>query len=119
MAGLFPNSVELSEFAPEDDAYEYEYETTYVTLDLGYIDQNLLLNASSCKLIGLDTPTPYLQLPGITMRGAQSDLIGSELIFADGRDPENRSRRFVTHVGTTSKRITFEPVKLKPKNPDA
>ncbi|KAG8906890.1 hypothetical protein FRC00_012273, partial [Tulasnella sp. 408] len=68
---------------------------------------------------GLDTPTPYLQLPGITMRGTHDTLIGSELIFADGRDPNNRSRRFVTHLGTTSNRITFEPVQLKPHNPEA
>ncbi|KIO23883.1 hypothetical protein M407DRAFT_77574, partial [Tulasnella calospora MUT 4182] len=64
-------------------------QTSYVTFDLGNIDQNLLLNASSCKLIGLDTPTPYLQLPGITMRGTHDTLIGSELVFADGRGEPN------------------------------
>ncbi|KAG8886140.1 hypothetical protein FRB97_007178 [Tulasnella sp. 331] len=102
----------VDRFGEEDDEYEYEHETSYATLDLRNIDQNVLLNSTTFKLIGLNTQTPYLQLPGLTMRGEHDTLIGSEMIFSDGRDPTDRSRRFVVPLGTTSTRITFRPVEF-------
>jgi len=114
MSSLVPGSTQVHRFDEEDDEYEYEYETSYATLDLRNVDQNILLGSSSMKLIGLDTATPYLQFPGLTMQGAHDTLIGSELLFSDGRDPNDRSRRFVVPLGTTSARITFKPVELHP-----
>ncbi|KAG8995625.1 hypothetical protein FRB94_008907 [Tulasnella sp. JGI-2019a] len=139
MSSILPGVTQVDRFDEEEDEYEYEYETSYATLDLRNIDQNILLNSSTFKLIGLDTPTPYLQLPGMTMRGEHDTLIGSEMIFSDGRgantisykkriitvdldalpfthlDPTDRSRRFVVPLGTTSTRITFKPVELRQK----
>ncbi|KAG8981542.1 hypothetical protein FRB95_007953 [Tulasnella sp. JGI-2019a] len=115
MSSILPGVTQVDRFDEEEDEYEYEYETSYATLDLRNIDQNILLNSSTFKLIGLDTPTPYLQLPGMTMRGEHDTLIGSEMIFSDGRDPTDRSRRFVVPLGTTSTRTTFKPVELRQK----
>ncbi|KAG8907906.1 hypothetical protein FRB99_001766 [Tulasnella sp. 403] len=89
MYPLLKGSEEVEDFEQEEDDYDYEYE-------------------------GLETPTPYLQLPGITMKGEYDPLIGSELLFVDGRDLKSPSRRFVQHFGISSERIAFNPVRLKP-----
>ncbi|EJT98057.1 hypothetical protein DACRYDRAFT_39931, partial [Dacryopinax primogenitus] len=58
----------------------------YVTFDLGVVPSGTAPpSAQHYRLIGLDTPTPYLQLGTAIYQGGHASLIGSEIIFRDMR----------------------------------
>ncbi|KDQ14284.1 hypothetical protein BOTBODRAFT_32759 [Botryobasidium botryosum FD-172 SS1] len=111
-ASLVPGYKQVEAFSPELED-EYEEETTYVTLDLGLVGPSLVANSTSYRLIGLDTPTPYLQLSDQIFKGEYYTLLGSEILFADGRDEADRTRKFVVpHALTSETRVAFSEVKL-------
>ncbi|KXN91902.1 hypothetical protein AN958_11204 [Leucoagaricus sp. SymC.cos] len=107
-----------------DGEEEYEEEVEYVVLDLGNIEPTLVPSSSAYRLIllgsaqSLDTPTPFLQLSGTIFQGRQESLLGSELIFTDDKESttSGQEKRGATHVSTTSKRIAFKEVQLRPKD---
>ncbi|KAF7773454.1 hypothetical protein Agabi119p4_5621 [Agaricus bisporus var. burnettii] len=98
----------------EGEESEYEEEIEYVVLDLGNTEPTLVPSSQTYRLIGLDTPTPYLQLSGTILQGRHENLLGSELLFTDDKDAMGK-KKSVTHVSTTSKRISFKEVRLRPK----
>ncbi|KAG5650701.1 hypothetical protein H0H81_011321 [Sphagnurus paluster] len=100
-----------------DDEYEDEEEVCYVTLDLGSIEPTLVPSSSTYRLIGLDTPTPFLQLSGTILKGRHETLLGTELIFTDAKDPSDvqHHKKAVTHVASTEQRVCFREVRLQPK----
>ncbi|GJJ14265.1 hypothetical protein Clacol_008529 [Clathrus columnatus] len=113
---MFPGYKHVREFGPDDRYEEEEEEVCYVTLDLGPdVDKALLPNSTECRLAGLDTETPMLQLAGSFFIGRHQELIGTELLFTDGRDENNPSRRFVVPFGMTEQRIEFKQVDAKRK----
>ncbi|KAL6299170.1 hypothetical protein BKA93DRAFT_742826 [Sparassis latifolia] len=120
-SSLFPTYLQVEAFGPDED-YEQcdgkvEEEEVYVTLDLGAVEPALVPSTSSYRLIGLDTPTAYLQLSGTTFRGQHQSLLGTELLFAEEKDDRrDRSRISLVHVGSTEHRIRFKEVELKEKN---
>jgi hypothetical protein len=63
-----------------------EYEDVYVVLELAGVQPQYLLACETYSLIGLDTPTPMLQLGNAIFRGSHEDTIGTSLIFS--KDPE-------------------------------
>ncbi|PVF97037.1 hypothetical protein CPB86DRAFT_664875, partial [Serendipita vermifera] len=93
----------------EDEDEEYEEEVVYVTMDLGQLDPNLLPNATSYRLIGLETPTPFLQIGGSIFRGRSETLLGTEIIM---QEPPGGGSRNLVPLATTDKRIRFQEVKL-------
>ncbi|KAL1738395.1 hypothetical protein HDZ31DRAFT_51065 [Schizophyllum fasciatum] len=109
---LVPRYTQVDEFGPDDD-YESGEETSYVTMDLGGTEPTLVPNSSTYRLIGLDTPTPYLQLSGTILRGTHDNLLGTELLFTDSEGPSGRA---VSHLASTSQRISFRAVQLHPKD---
>ncbi|KAJ7208023.1 hypothetical protein GGX14DRAFT_634882 [Mycena pura] len=113
-SSLCPGYKQVQAFGP-DDEYDEE-ETTYVTLDLGSADSMLISSSSQYRLIGLDTPTPFLQLSGTVFKGRHDSLLGTELLFTDGKDAGDWSKRSITHVANTEQRIAFKEVQLKPKS---
>ncbi|KAG2076644.1 hypothetical protein BDR04DRAFT_1089799 [Suillus decipiens] len=98
-----------------DEDYVSDDEEFYVTLDLGTVEPTLLSSSSTYKLVGLDTPTPFLQLSGSFFRGRHDTLLGSELLFTEGRNDSERNTRGLTHVGVTERRIRFKEVQLRQK----
>ncbi|KII84740.1 hypothetical protein PLICRDRAFT_167052 [Plicaturopsis crispa FD-325 SS-3] len=111
---LVPGYKQVEQFGP-DEEYEDGEEVSYVTLDLGTIEPTLVPSTSTYRLIGLDTPTPFLQLSGTVFRGHHDALLGTELLFSDGKDDVDRSKRHISYVATTEQRIRFREVQLKPK----
>ncbi|KAF9522868.1 hypothetical protein CPB83DRAFT_748015, partial [Crepidotus variabilis] len=111
---LCPGFAQVESFGP-DEEYDSEEEVCYVTLDLGDIEPQLVPSSNSYRLIGLDTPTPYLQLHGTILKGRHDMLLGTELIFTDNKDGHDRNNRHLTHVANTEQRIAFEEVTLIPK----
>ncbi|KAG6915768.1 hypothetical protein DXG01_009884 [Tephrocybe rancida] len=113
MSSLYPGYKHVSSFG---DASEYasdeEEQVSYVTLDLGSIEPSLVPSSSTYRLIGLDTPTPFLQLSGTILKGRHETLLGSEILFTD--PPDKRSLTPLTPP-TTSTRICFSEVRLLPK----
>ncbi|EJD44104.1 hypothetical protein AURDEDRAFT_88319 [Auricularia subglabra TFB-10046 SS5] len=110
---LFPGFAHVDAFGA-DDEYESGEEVGFVTLDLGHVEPQLVPQTSSYRLAGLDTPTPFLQLSGATFKGEHTQLLGSEILFTNGRDEANPNKRFVVPVATTSTRIRFSEVLVRP-----
>ncbi|KAG1750197.1 hypothetical protein EDB19DRAFT_1937250 [Suillus lakei] len=98
-----------SPLSPDDEEF-------YVTLDLGTVEPTLLPSSSTYRLVGLDTPTPFLQLSGSFFRGRHDKLLGSELLFTEGKNDSERNTRALTHVGVTERRIRFKQVQLREKS---
>ncbi|KAJ6510434.1 hypothetical protein C8R45DRAFT_858306 [Mycena sanguinolenta] len=112
-SSLCPGYKQVDAFGP-DEEYEEE-EVVYVTLDLGNAEPSLIPSSSHYRLIGLDTPTPFLQLSGTILKGRHDTLLGTELLFTDGKDPSDSSKRVIVHVANTEQRIMFKEVQLKQK----
>ncbi|TFK64449.1 hypothetical protein BDN72DRAFT_774548 [Pluteus cervinus] len=77
---------QVESFGPSEDYItdeDIDEETVYVTLDLGNIEPTLVPSSTSYRLVGLETPTPYLQLSGTIFKGTHNELLGSELLFTD------------------------------------
>ncbi|OSX62927.1 hypothetical protein POSPLADRAFT_1046307 [Postia placenta MAD-698-R-SB12] len=112
---LCPGYHQVDAFGPNEE-YESEEEITYVTLDLGAVEPTLVPSSSSYRLIGLDTPTPYLQLSGTIFKGQHQSLLGTELLFTDADDDHpDRTKKSLVPVGTTEQRIRFKQVELREK----
>ncbi|KAF8263605.1 hypothetical protein EI94DRAFT_1740491 [Lactarius quietus] len=104
-----------------DDLYERDEngeiieEVSYATLDLGAVEPTLVPSTSTYRLIGLDTPTPFLQLSGTIFQGTHQSLLGTELLFTEDKDIHERAGRKITHLSNTSQRIRFKQVEVRPK----
>lgn len=105
---------QVDSFGP-DEEYSSGDEEFYVTLDLGTVEPTLLPSSSTYRLVGLDTPTPFLQLSGSFFRGRHDTLLGSELLFTEGKNDSERNTRALTHVSVTERRIRFKEVQLQQK----
>ncbi|KAG2347924.1 hypothetical protein BDR05DRAFT_1056662 [Suillus weaverae] len=105
---------QVDSFGP-DEEYSSGDEEFYVTLDLGTVEPTLLPSSSTYRLVGLDTPTPFLQLSGSFFRGRHDTLLGSELLFTEGKNDSERNTRALTHVSVTERRIRFKEVQLRQK----
>ncbi|KAI0776898.1 hypothetical protein BD413DRAFT_231953 [Trametes elegans] len=124
---LIPGYKHVETFG-DDDEYEQvdgevEEEVEYVTLDLGTVEPTLVPSSSSYRIIGLDTPTPYLQLSGTKLKGQHQSLLGTELLFTEGGDEQQphhaQGKKPLVHVATTGRRIRFKEVELRPKGAGA
>ncbi|KAF8493736.1 hypothetical protein F5888DRAFT_1806062 [Russula emetica] len=117
---LAPGFRQVDAFDP-DDTYECDEngnvveEVSYVTLDLGAVEPTLVPSSSTYRLIGLDTPTPFLQLSGTIFQGVHQSLLGTELLFTEDKGLDDQTRRKVTHLANTSQRIRFKQVEVRPK----
>ncbi|KAH9059625.1 hypothetical protein EDB87DRAFT_1620537 [Lactarius vividus] len=98
-----------------NDHGEIIEEVSYVTLDLGAVEPTLVPSTSTYRLIGLDTPTPFLQLSGTIFQGTHQSLLGTELLFTEDKDIHERAGRKITHLANTSQRIRFKQVEVCPK----
>ncbi|KAF8552828.1 hypothetical protein OG21DRAFT_1465076 [Imleria badia] len=112
---LVPGYRQVDSFGPDEDYLEEEEEVSYVTLDLGVVEPTLLPSTSTYRLIGLDTPTPFLQLSGSIFKGRHDSLLGTELLFTEEKNDTQPNRRFLAHIGSTEQRIRFKEVQLKEK----
>jgi hypothetical protein len=87
---LAPGFRQVDAFDP-DDNYECDEngnvieEVSYVTLDLGAVEPTLVPSSSTYRLIGLDTPTPFLQLSGTIFQGVHQSLLATELLFTEDK----------------------------------
>jgi general transcription factor 3C polypeptide 6 len=82
---MIPGYVHVDHFGNDSEYESGEDEIEYVTLDLVQAEPQLIPQTSSYRIAGLDTPTPFLQLQGTTFRGEHAELLGSEIIFTNGR----------------------------------
>ncbi|KAJ1309467.1 hypothetical protein OPQ81_006243 [Rhizoctonia solani] len=98
-AGLTRSSLRPIEHADEEE------ETHYLTLDLGAVDPSLLSNCGSIRLVGLETPTPFLQLGDLVFQGIHTRTLGTELVLDNN-----------AHVIAQSEhKVLFNPVQLIPR----
>lgn len=103
---LCPGYKHVEAFGSAED-YENEDEISYITLDLGDVEPQLVPSSTTYRLIveslalrqissrdshvgvfqGLDSRSPYLQLQGTIMKGRHDFLLGTEMIFTDENGP--------------------------------
>lgn len=114
---LCPGFKQVEAFGPDEDYEDEDEEVSYVVLDLGAIEPTLVPGSTGYRLIGLDTPTPFLQLQGTIFKGRHDVLLGTEMLFTDDKDNHDWSKRSVVHVSNTEQRICFNEVNLQPKDP--
>ncbi|KAK7460681.1 hypothetical protein VKT23_009396 [Stygiomarasmius scandens] len=112
---LVPGYKQVEEFGPDEEYEDEEEEVVYVTFDLGSIEPTLIPSSSEYRVIGLDTPNPFLQLSGTILKGRHESLLGTELLFTEVKDDEDRSKRHLSFVSTTEQRVHFKEVQLVPK----
>ncbi|KAF8127207.1 hypothetical protein EV363DRAFT_1418486 [Boletus edulis] len=112
---LVPGYRQVDSFGPDEEYVDEEEEVSYVTLDLGVVEPTLLPSTSTYRLIGLDTPTPFLQLSGSIFKGRHDMLLGTELLFTEEKNDTHPNKRCLAHVGSTEQRIRFKEVQLKEK----
>lgn len=94
-------------------ADDEEEETVYLSLELGAVDPHLLSHCASMRLVGLETPTPFLQLGDSVYRGLHVSTLGTELVFDDATpDASTRSIRPFAHI---EHKVLFNPVSLVPR----
>ncbi|KDN35270.1 hypothetical protein RSAG8_11705, partial [Rhizoctonia solani AG-8 WAC10335] len=79
-------------------------EEYYLTLDLGAVDPSLLSNCASIRLVGLETPTPFLQLGDLVFQGIHTRTLGTELVLDTNGV-----------VAQSEHKVLFNPVQLIPK----
>ncbi|KAK0485375.1 hypothetical protein EDD18DRAFT_1293091 [Armillaria luteobubalina] len=103
---LCPGYHQVTQFGPDDD-YEEE-EIIYVTLELMNVEPSLIPSCGSYHLVGLDTPTPFLQLAGTVLKGRHEVLLGTELIFSQHEDA-------VSYMESIRKHLCFKEVHLEEK----
>ncbi|EAU82972.1 hypothetical protein CC1G_09234 [Coprinopsis cinerea okayama7 len=108
LQSLVPGYIQVEDFGDSDE-YEDEEEISYVTLDLGTVEPTLVPSASSY----------YLILQGTVLKGRHNHLLGTELVFSENPDPQERSKRPVHHIANTEQRILFKEVTLEPKSPES
>ena len=109
MSALYPGYTHVQSLSTnhEDEEWE-EIEEEYITIDLGSLAEPGLLFAEASssgfrivvcrfhavhfalflKIVfvkGLDTPTPFIQLAGTVFKGRVDALLGSEMLFEDGK----------------------------------
>ncbi|KAF5350302.1 hypothetical protein D9757_013193 [Collybiopsis confluens] len=116
---LCPGYKHVEEFGADDEYEDEDVEEFYVTLDLGSAEPTLIPSSSTYRLVGLDTPTPFMQLSGTVLQGKYENLLGTELFFTESKDNQDRTKRHLSYVSATSQRIRFREVLLRPKAPSA
>jgi general transcription factor 3C polypeptide 6 len=100
LKGVAPGFRYVEQFEGDEEMYEEE-EVSYVTLDMGQIDPNVLATCSSYRVAvgavilvdlrisdtmqGLDTDTPFIQLGDTVFMGHPTNLIGSEVLLEEIR----------------------------------
>jgi len=57
-----------------------------------------------------------MQLSGTIFKGQHRSLLGTELLFTEQKDDNDRTKRYVTPIGTTEQRVRFNEVRLEPKH---
>ncbi|KAL3899933.1 MAG: hypothetical protein SGCHY_001699 [Lobulomycetales sp.] len=99
----------------QDD--QYTLETEYIVMDLGPVAAphlEAVRHAGSAgatvKLIGIDTPTPFLQLGDAVYRGKHDLAVGCDLLL------ERSMSGASVFAGVNSRRMSFTQVALKKKN---
>ncbi|EMD35873.1 hypothetical protein CERSUDRAFT_52916 [Gelatoporia subvermispora B] len=90
-SSLLQGFKQVEEFGPDEEYEEHDGEVVeeveYVTLDLGSVEPTLVPSTSSYRLIGLDTPTPFLQLSGTILKGQHQTLLGTEILLSESNGP--------------------------------
>ncbi|KAJ3803975.1 hypothetical protein F5876DRAFT_53938 [Lentinula aff. lateritia] len=83
--GLCTGYRHVKQFGP-DEEYEDEVEDFYMTLDLGAVEPTLIPNSSTYCLI---MTTPFMQLSGTVLQGRHESLLGTELVFIEGKGTQS------------------------------
>ncbi|KAF9050990.1 hypothetical protein BDZ89DRAFT_977112 [Hymenopellis radicata] len=115
---LCPGYTHVDAFDPQDEYEEEEEEVSYVVLDLENVDPSLIPSSSTYRLIGLDTPTPFIQLSGTVLKGVHDSMLGTELIFTEDKESADRVRKPINYLAGSGQRVSFREVRLQRKEDD-
>ncbi|GAA5852672.1 hypothetical protein JCM8547_002585 [Rhodosporidiobolus lusitaniae] len=94
----------------EDEDQWEEDEVEYVTLEFGqHLKEEVLANAGEMQLLALESKTPYVRVGDQFFVGSHEALIGTDILLHH----DSTSNIPYKPVGTSSHRITFQPVSVQ------
>ncbi|KDE07134.1 hypothetical protein, variant [Microbotryum lychnidis-dioicae p1A1 Lamole] len=101
-----------------DDSDEWEQdEVTYLTLDFGakLAVETLNQERGHIQLLGLESSTPYARVGPQFYQGQHETLIGDQMLLQHHPETETSPSHYVPLPSTSTSRIYFQPVSIKPK----
>ncbi|KZT55575.1 hypothetical protein CALCODRAFT_518676 [Calocera cornea HHB12733] len=114
---LGPHWTQVDDLSALDASYSSDEEIEYVTLDMGVPPHSAgPLQIPQYRLIGLDTPRPFLQLGNTIYEGVHQTLLGTEIVLRDTRDQDatGKSTKHVLPQHLATRRIRFREVTVRP-----
>lgn len=96
----------------EREDEEFVYEKEYIVLDTSAENTSSIASSASAggiKLIGMDTPTPYLRVGTMVFKGKHDVNVGTDMIFVAGKSGEKEL------VALSEKKTLFSRVMLQRK----
>uniref|UniRef100_A0A8C6RRM4 General transcription factor 3C polypeptide 6 n=1 Tax=Nannospalax galili TaxID=1026970 RepID=A0A8C6RRM4_NANGA len=104
----------------EDEAEEEEEEEQFVLVELsGIIDSDFLSKCENkCKILGIDTERPILQVDNYVFAGEYEDTLGTCVIFEESVehvDPEGNDKTVLKYKCHTMKKLSMTRTLLTEK----
>ncbi|XP_028624868.1 general transcription factor 3C polypeptide 6 isoform X2 [Grammomys surdaster] len=104
----------------EEEEEEEEIEEQFVLVELsGIIDSDFLSKCENkCKILGIDTERPILQVDSYVFAGEYEDTLGTCVIFEEGVervDPEGSDRTVLKYKCHTMKKLSMTRTLLTEK----
>ena len=86
----------------EDEWEDVDEQLVLVELS-GVIDSEFLYkcNPSHCRLLGVETNEPVLQVGSYTFVGRYNDAFGTNVIFKETQDNDTKKLRYLCHTNKT------------------
>ncbi|XP_043569899.1 general transcription factor 3C polypeptide 6 isoform X1 [Chiloscyllium plagiosum] len=104
---------------PEDGEWEEEEEEQLVVVELsGIIDPDFLLKCrNECKIVGIDTEQPIMQVDRCVFAGEYEDVLGTCVIFEEAfePDPESEDKPSLKYKCHTAKKLLMKRTFLSEK----
>ncbi|SCV74603.1 BQ2448_7632 [Microbotryum intermedium] len=100
----------------DDDEWEQD-EVTYLTLDFGgkLAVETLNQERGHIQLLGLESSTPYARVGPQFYQGQHETLIGDQVLLQYHPETEPSPSHYVPLPSTSTSRIYFQPISIKPK----
>ncbi|XP_051889569.1 general transcription factor 3C polypeptide 6 [Pristis pectinata] len=104
---------------PQSDDGDWEEEEQLVVVELsGIIDPDFLLKCrNECKIVGIDTEQPIMQVDRCVFAGEYEDVLGTCVIFEETSepDPEVEEKQLLKYKCHTAKKLLMKRTFLSEK----
>uniref|UniRef100_UPI00358E9068 general transcription factor 3C polypeptide 6 isoform X2 n=1 Tax=Myxine glutinosa TaxID=7769 RepID=UPI00358E9068 len=105
--------------AGEESDGEWEEDEQDVVVELsGMTNSDFLKSSNNCKILGLDTEQPILQIGGLFFTGEYQDAMGTCVIFKEKEPSAGAEQPGLRYYCHTRKKLVMNRTFLSEKQPD-